>query len=56
MNHKKLSGSIGKEKLSVRRRSGRKRGIGTRAPMLVPLQPNEQWSLDFVSDQFTDGP
>lgn len=23
--------------------------------MLVPLGPNERWSLDFVSDQFTDG-
>jgi putative transposase len=39
----------------VRKRGGRKRAIGTRAPMLVPLQPNERWSLDFVSDQLTDG-
>jgi putative transposase len=23
--------------------------------MLVPLRPNERWSLDIVSDQFTDG-
>ena len=23
--------------------------------MLLPLQPNERWSLDFVSDQLTDG-
>jgi putative transposase len=23
--------------------------------MLVPLRPNERWSLDFVSDQLTDG-
>jgi hypothetical protein len=23
--------------------------------MLVPLEPNQRWSLDFVSDQFTDG-
>jgi putative transposase len=27
----------------------------TRAPMLVPMAPNERWSLDFVSDQLTDG-
>lgn len=33
----------------------RKRVIGTRAPMLVPILPNEHGSLDFVSDQFTDG-
>lgn len=36
-------------------RGGRKRAIGTMAPMLVPLRPNERWSLDFVSDQLTDG-
>ena len=42
------------EKLAVRRRGGRKRAIGTRAPMLVPMAPNERWSLDFVSDQLTD--
>ena len=41
--------------LQVRRRGGRKRAIGTRAPMLVPMAPNQQWSLDFASDQLTDG-
>jgi putative transposase len=39
----------------VRRRGGRKRAMGTRAPMLVPQLPNERWSLDFVADQFNDG-
>jgi putative transposase len=43
------------ERLHVRRRGGRKRGIGTRAPMALPLMPNQRWSLDFVSDQLTDG-
>ncbi len=38
----------------MRKRGGRKRALGTRAPMLVPLMPNQRWSLDFVSDQFTD--
>ena len=55
VNHKKLFRLYREEKLSVRKRGGRKRAIGTRAPMLVPLQPNERWSLDFVSDQLTDG-
>ena len=32
----------------VRRRGGRKRALGTRAPMLVPQWPNDRWSLDFV--------
>ena len=39
----------------VRRRGGRNRAIGTRAPILALLKPNERWSFDFVSDQFTDG-
>ena len=39
----------------MRRRGGRKRAIGTRAPMMVPMAPNDRWSLDFVSDQLTDG-
>jgi putative transposase len=55
VNHKRLFRLYREEKLAVRRRGGRKRAIGTRAPMLVPLGPNERWSLDFVSDQFTDG-
>ena len=41
-------------KLTVRRRGGRKRAMGTRAPMLIPMAPNQRWSLDFVSDQMTD--
>ena len=39
----------------MRRRGGRKRALGTRRPMLVPDGPNHRWSLDFISDAFTDG-
>ena len=55
INHKRLFRLYREEKLSVRRRGGRKRALGTRAPMLVPARPNERWSLDFVSDALTDG-
>src|SRR3979409_2537739 len=55
INHKKLFRLYREEKLAVRRRGGRKRAIGTRAPMMVPMAPNDRWSLDFVSDQLTDG-
>ena len=55
VNHKRLFRLYREEKLAVRRRGGRKRAIGARAPMLVPLRPNERWSVDFDSDQFTDG-
>ena len=39
----------------MRRRGGRKRAVGTRAPMTLPQGPNQRWSLDFVSDTLTDG-
>jgi putative transposase len=55
VNHKKLFRLYREEKLSVRKRGGRKRALGTRGVMLVPLSPNQRWSLDFVSDQMTDG-
>ena len=55
VNHKRLFRMYREEKLHVRHRGGRKRAIGTRGPMLVPMAPNQQWSLDFVSDQLTDG-
>ena len=55
MNHKRLFRLYREERLMVRRRGGRKRALGTRAPMLVPQWPNDRWSLDFVSDQFIDG-
>jgi putative transposase len=55
MNHKKLLRLYREEKLTVRRRGGRKRALGTRRPIAVPNGPNQRWSLDFVSDAFTDG-
>src|SRR5262245_15973030 len=55
VNHKRLFRLYREERLIVRRRSGRKRALGARAPMLVPQAPNERWSLDFVADQFLDG-
>jgi putative transposase len=54
MNLKKLRRLYGEEKLQVRKRGGRKRALGTRRPMLVPDRANQRWSLDFVSDSFTD--
>ena len=50
MNHKKLLRLYREENLRVRRRRGRKRAMGTRAPMTLPQCPNQRWRLDFVSD------
>ncbi len=54
-NKKKLFRLCSEEGLSVRRRRGRKRATGTRAPMSVPQGPNQRWSLDFVSDALSWG-
>ena len=55
VNRKRVQRLYREEKLAVRRRGGRKRAMGTRRPIEVPLQANQRWSLDFVSDQMTDG-
>jgi putative transposase len=55
MNHKKLRRLYREEGLQVRRRGGRKRALGTRAPLALPQGPNQRWSLDFQSDALADG-
>ena len=55
VNRKRVQRLYREEKLTVRRRGGRKRAMGTRRPIEVPLQADQRWSLDFVSDQMTDG-
>ena len=55
VNRKRVQRLYREERLTVRRRGGRKRAIGTRRPIETPLAANQRWSLDFVSDQMTDG-
>ena len=55
MNLKKLYRLYRDEGLTVRRRRGRKRATGTRAPMTSPQGPNQRWSLDFVADVLSWG-
>jgi transposase InsO family protein len=55
VNHKRLFRIYREERLTVRKRGGRKRALGTRAPIPLPLRPNKRWSLDFVHDQFACG-
>jgi putative transposase len=55
MNHKKLYRLYREERLMVRRRRGRKRALGTRAPITLPDAINQRWSLDFVADALSDG-
>jgi putative transposase len=55
LNHKKTQRLYREEGLSVRRRRGRKRAVGRRAPILVEARPNARWSIDFVHDQLANG-
>ena len=55
VNHKRVFRLYREERLTVRRRGGRKRAIGTRAPMAIPQGPNQRWSIDFVADVLSDG-
>ena len=55
VNRKRVQRIYREERLTVRRRGGRKRAIGTRRPLELPLVANQRWSLDFVADQMTDG-
>ena len=55
MNQKRVRRLYREERLMVRKRRGRKRALGLRAPMRPPAHPNACWSLDFVHDQMTDG-
>ena len=55
VNWKKLYRLYREERLTVRKRGGRKRALGTRAPMAIPQDRNQRWSLDFVSDTLVDG-
>jgi putative transposase len=55
MNLKKVYRLYREEGLTVRRRRGRKRASGTRAPMKAAERPNDIWMLDFMSDVLDSG-
>lgn len=54
VNHKRIYRLYREEGLSVRKRP-RKRLARARVPALVPIVPNQRWSMDFVSDSVADG-
>jgi putative transposase len=55
LNAKKLYRLYKEERLTVRKRGGRKRALDTRAPMTIPQDRNLRWSLDFVPDTLVSG-
>ena len=50
MNLRKTYRLYREDRLTVRKRGGRKRALGTRAPKTLPQGVNQRWSLDFVND------
>jgi len=43
------------ERLTMRKRGGRKRALGAQAPMVIPQGRNLRWPLDFVADTLVSG-
>ena len=54
-NHKRVLRIYREERLTVRQRGGRKRALGTRAPMAIPQGRNHRWSTDFIHGVLVDG-
>ena len=54
VNHKRVYRLYVEEKLSLRRKRGRKRS-GVRQPLAQPTAANQTWSVDFVTDALSSG-
>lgn len=54
-NHKRIARIYCEERLQMHRRKGKKKRTGLRLVMPIPEKPNQRWSMDFVSDSFSDG-
>ena len=54
VNHKRVYRLYVEEKLSLRRKRGRKRS-GVRQPLVEALMANQVWSLDFMTDALSSG-
>ncbi|MWB77065.1 IS3 family transposase [Pseudooceanicola sp. 216_PA32_1] len=55
VNWKELYRIYREERLAVHKRGGRKRALGTRAPMAIRQGPKQRRSLDFLSDALSCG-
>jgi len=54
VNHKRVYRLYVEEKLSLRRKRGRKRS-GMRQPLVAPVAANHVWSVDFMTDALSSG-
>lgn len=55
VNHKRVERIYREEGLSLRKRKKKRQTAALRVVLPTPKEPNERWSMDFVSDQLCDG-
>jgi putative transposase len=55
INHKRTERIYREEGLALRRKKRRKGAAGVRVIIPAAVRPNEQWSMDFVSDSIVTG-
>lgn len=55
VNHKRVERIYREEGLSLRKRKKKRQTAALRIVLPTPTEPNKRWSMDFVSDQLSDG-
>lgn len=55
VNHKRVERIYREEGLSLRKRKKKRQTAALRIVLPTPMEPNKRWSMDFVSDQLSDG-
>jgi putative transposase len=56
VNHKRVERLYADEGLQLpRRRKSKRRGMGLRRSICAPNEPNQRWSMDFMTDSLCDG-
>ena len=55
MDHKRIYRVYTEMKLNIRRRSKKRLPERVKLPLSISSDPNQEWSIDFMSDKLVDG-